>query len=226
MKKLRMVLIIILCIFLTGCFNKKEEIVLSELSQHKNHILNKISNYTYTVNIDTVIDDKDVTLELKCQNDLTKKIGYCYNDHYYYDIEEYVFYGKRIYSYRNIYPDRITNWETLNRYSSSNINHWYNLVDLITNLRKETKEDGIYYTGIITSVKALAIVLQEADYKINTDYISSTISSVPIMVYINNLGYIEKIETELGDNEKVRVLFNDFDTTEEIKVPKELQSNY
>ena len=222
MKKVKYIVLVLIVLLVSGC-GKKEEIQLSELSIQKNNMLNQVSNYTYKVTFDTKIDDHDFTIELDCKNNLDSKLGYCYTTNYYYGIEKYINYNNKVYYYRNVHPDSKTEWMTMNKYFNTNPNHFLNIVDSITDLRKEVTEEGIVYTGIIPSALKMAILLQEVDNRIDTGNINPDIKNMPIEVFINKNGFIEKITTCFDENEKVVITFMNYNETEKIEFPNDIK---
>lgn len=206
MKKIRYVVLVLIIILVAGCGKKVEEKPLNELGVNKNNMLGNVHDYSYKVSFDTKVDDKDYTITLECDNDLNTRVSHCMITNYYYNIEKYVNYGTKIYYYRNIHPDNTTNWMMMNKYYNTNQNHFLNIVESVETLRKETREDGFYYTGTITPLK-MAILLQEVDNRIDTGNIDANITDIPIEVYVNNRGFIEKITSCWHSDEKVEITF-------------------
>ena len=223
MKKVRYVLILVLILLSVGCgkHNTKE---LSELSKYKNNMLKNVINYGYVIKYDTKVDDNNYTISIECKNDLENKIGYCYTSGYYYDVEKYINYNNKVYYYRNVHPDNTTNWMSMNKYFNSNPNHFLNIVDSITEINKRKDEDGTYYTGIIKDGLTLAILLQEVDSRIDTGNFDESIMNVPIEVFVNKAGYIEKITTSFGKDNKVVMEFADYNLLKQIEIPKEVSN--
>ena len=111
----------------------------------------------------------------------------------------------------------------MNKYFNTNPNHFLNIVDSITDLRKEVTEEGIVYTGIIPSALKMAILLQEVDNRIDTGNINPDIKNMPIEVFINKNGFIEKITTCFDENEKVVITFMNYNETEKIEFPNDIK---
>ena len=124
--------------------------------------------------------------------------------------------------YRDIHDDEEMEWEHLNRYYNNNPNSWYNIIDLMEDLFKDVREDGNYYTGTIYDTLHLAILLQEADGKLDPWTAYKDVNSVPISVFVDKDGYIKEINTSFRENEKIKIEFRDFDVTSKQKMP----SNY
>jgi hypothetical protein len=218
MKKFKYVLVFILIILSIGCSKTTDRKEISELSKLKNEMLTNISSYSYTISYDTMVDDNKFTMNMECKNDLNNKIGYCYIDNYYYDIEKYINYNNKMYYYRNIHPDTKGTWITMNRYLNNNPNHTLNLIDSIININKENN----IYTGIIPTNLKIATILSEVDSRINIDDLDNSVKNIPVEVSINDNGYIEKITTTYDKN-NVSITFKDYNDIEKIEIPSDIK---
>ena len=217
MKRVVGVLIIVICIFITGCSSNHKDTV-NELVKYKNNMLKNFSNYEYVVSYDTKRNNQDYTMVLNCKHDLVSKIGYCYLKDYYYDVEKYSDYGNKVYYYRNIHSDTDKSvWRSINRYFNNNINHWYNIIDSIDNIRLE--KDNKHYTGIINDKMSIAILLKELNDKINIDTVKIDNSKAYTDVYLNDDGIIDRIETSFNENEKIKIEFTNFNSDFKLELP-------
>lgn len=223
-KNIKYLAILILCLCLTGCFNKKSIVADNPLAKIKKEMLKDVRNYSYDVSVKVNDTNKqrkyDILME--CNNDLVNKTGYCLTHNSEYNYEKYVNYKNRNTYSRIIYlaNNNTLPWEKNNKYSNTNINHFLNIVDNIKNIEKVDEDDGTYYTGKISD-KRLAGIVAEADQDINTDYLYGKL--IPINIYIDVNGNILKISSEFTyDNitDIVEIVFKNFNETENVIIPK------
>lgn len=222
-KNIKYLAILILCICLTGCFNKKAVTINNPLIKIRKEMLKDVKNYSYDVIVKKQEKDKEeFLLNMNCKNDLVHKTNYCitYNDGY--NKEKYINFKDRLYYSRLIYFENNNTlpWEKNTRYTNTNINFYINIVDKIINVEKVDEENGKYYTGKINQ-KTFASIVEEADTDINPDYVEN--KNVPISIYVNENGIIEKISGEIfykKTNDIVEIIFKDINATDDVVIPE------
>lgn len=218
MKKYKYLVLVLGIVLLTGCGKTKVvEKKISELSNIKNQMVNKLKDYSYEVVYEVLNQEEKInTLKLECSTDLNNRTAHCFTKNPNYDVEKYIDYDNRFQIYRNVYDNgNKMEWQYANRYVNSNPNHWLNNVDLISDLVKKEEKDGVYYTGIINRpidfVNSLFEVYENARIED---------SKLEVSVFINKDGNIESFKTKYDDDKKIEIIFKDFNKEISIEFPK------
>jgi len=218
-------LITLFITFVSGCGNENDKVNSeSKLSTAKKVMMETLNNYSYDVKITTKTGFMDVTTNMNCKEDRENEIAYCQTSTFGVDTEEYIDYKNKT-SYSKVTVafggDSSNGQWTSTKYSGSESNNWINLNDYIFNLKEESKDGGIYYTGTIDS-KKLGAAMSQADSDIDTSKIVS--DDINISVFVNSSNYIEKMSFTMvimGIEEVVEINYKDFNTSGNIVIPAE-----
>lgn len=221
---------ILICSFIflslvTGCGKNEKTNTDSKIVKAKNEMLSDLSNYSYDVEITAKTNFMDATTTMKCKDDLKNKIGYCTSSTYGVTTEDYYDYNnKTMYSKVSLpfgYGDS-DEW-TKSNYGGNGNNTWLDLNDYIFDVKEESKDGGVYYTGVIDS-KKLANAMSQADSEVDTSSIVS--GDIDIEVFVNSSNYIEYMKFNLviaGIEEVVEISYYDYNETGSIEIPNNIK---
>ena len=223
--------ICIISITITGCklfkSNKKQ---VNAVSKSKDAMMEKLDSYSMNTTIVSKTGIMDVTIEVNCNVDNKNKIEYCKTSTLgLVNVEQYYDFGNnKIYSKTDQMIGGDENngkWisRKIDKKDKSQASTWLGLNDYLKDLTEEDKDGGKLYKGTIDN-KKIQSAISDADNSSKIDVPTLTSKDIPIEIFINKSGYIEKINTELevmSIKENVSINFSNFNDVGTITIPEE-----
>lgn len=222
------IFILFISLMVVGCNSKEKKNSNSKLAEAKRLMNNNLENFSYDVNITMKTDFGDTTTKMNCKEDQKNEIAYCSLSTFGVQTKEYFDYKNKV-MYTYVYSpysasasNGIWTKKTINESSTSN---WLNLSDYIYDLKEESRDGGMYYTGTIDS-KKLASAMATTNSNVNMNNLVS--EDIKIAVLVNKSGYIEQMSFDIkimGVQESVDIRYHDYNTSGSLDIPKEVISN-
>lgn len=225
-KILLMVIIAIFIVTLAGCKGKESKKKVNDVSKAQEDMMSKLDNFAITATITTKTGFLDVDIHVNCIKDNKNQIEYCKTSTLgLIEMEQYVDYKnkKEITKTTALFGGDENNgkWVTQKFSESSSItNSWLSLNDCLSKLEMTEQNGGKLYKGeISTSDINKAISKSDTGSKIST---KGSNKNIPIEVFINSDGYIEKLNTEFefsGMKEVIELKYSSFNTAGSLTIP-------
>ena len=216
---------------ITGCNllsnNKKQE---SDVSKIKDNMINNLDNYSMSAKIVAQTGIVDVNIDVNCKMDNKNEIEYCKSSTLgIMEVEEYLDYkNNKIYTKTNnlVSTDEDNGkWiiKKIDNKTNSQIKNWNSLNDYLKDLEVKEQDNGKLYSGKIDIKKVQKVISSsDSNSKINVPTLSN--KDIPIEIFVNKDGYIEKTNTELeilSIKENIEIKYFDFNNTGDVIIPKE-----
>ena len=227
-KILLTVMIAVFVVTLAGCGGKSKNGTKKEndVSRAQNNMLNNLDNFAISATITTQTGYLDININVNCIKDNKNQIEYCKTSTLgLIEMEQYVDYKnkKEITKTTSLLSGDENNgkWVTQKFSESSSItNSWLNLNDTLSGLEVTEQNGGKLYKGkISTSEINKAISKSDTGSKIST---KGSNKDIPIEIFINSNGYIEKLNTEFefsGIKEIIELKYSNFNTAGSLTMP-------
>lgn len=223
---LGIIVFIILLLFILGIFKrpKKDDSLLIS----KKNMLEKLKTFSYNSNVNFDIYGLNMNIDLNCNEDRVNKLGYCSATSNIVNIEEYLDYKNKV-SYSKL--DLISSYKDSDSWTKSEEKNMeearmLKIIDSIRIQKKEKKDNGVLYTGIMNG-KSLSQIITTAskatNKKINITRLFK--KKIPVEVFVNNDNYIEYLKANisvLGIKINIDVKYSNFNTAPSISLPGEV----
>ena len=223
---LGIILFIFLVFFILGIFKrpKKDDSLLIS----KNHMLKELKTFSYDSKVNINVYGLNLDVDVNCKEDRVNKLGYCSATSNVINIEEYMDYKNKV-TYSK--SDLISNYRDNSSWSKNeekNIEEapMLKIVDKIKIQKKEKKDNGILYTGIIDG-KSLGQVIRTASKTTNKRIGIGRIfkKKVPVEVFVNsnnNIEYLKSNISVLGIKINLDIKYSNYNTSSSLSLPGEV----
>lgn len=222
------IFVLFISLMIVGCNSKEKDNSTSKLADAKRLMNQNLDNFSYDVNITVKTDFGDTNTTMSCNEDQKNQIAYCSLNTFGVQTKEYFDYKNKV-TYTYVYSPYSASssngiW-TKNKIDDISTNNWLNISDYIYDLKEESKDEGVYYTGTIDS-KKLASAMSSTNSNVNMNNLVS--EDIKIVVFVNKLGYIEQMTfdiTIMGIQESVEIKYHDYNNSGSLEIPKEVISS-
>lgn len=222
------IFVLFICLMIVGCNSKEKVNSTSKIAEAKRLMDKNLDNFSYDVNITMKTDFGDTNTTMNCNEDKKNQIAYCSLSTFGVQTKEYFDYKNKV-TYTYVYSPYSASssngtWAK-NKIDDTSTNNWLNLSDYIYDLKEESKDGGVYYTGTIDS-KKLASAMSSINSNINMNNLVS--EDIKITVFVNELGYIEQMTfdiTIMGMQESVEIKYHDYNNSGSLEIPKDVISS-
>ena len=199
----------------------------NSLLKTKEVMSTKLNNFSYNALVSTNVYGMKFNISLNCKEDRINKLGYCNVNSNIVSLEEYMDYKNNVtYTKTDVITNDSFSWQKNTHNNIGEVTPILNTLDHVSIQKKEKKDNGILYTGVINGKSLSGIFKTVNTATSNRINISSLFKKkVPVTVFVNNDNYVENFSftTNLvGISVNCNINYTDFNTTPSLSLPGEL----